>query len=124
MKTKEGGKSKENTQMIHSSLLAPGTLAKVEIMEEQRQYLDMSTSCQPGKKALGYTAMCPLRTGISEKNDISDNDIFTQKQGIMEVFILQNGIKETQERKTNLCSSPAVLYRPYGLNTQHEAVCL
>lgn len=38
-------------------------------------------------------------TRISEKNDISDNDIITQKQGIMEVFILQNGIKETQERK-------------------------
>lgn len=38
--------------------------------------------------------MCPLRTRISEKNDISDNDIFTQKQEIREVFILQNGIKE------------------------------
>lgn len=43
--------------------------------------------------------MCPLRTRISEKNDMPDNDIFTQKGGIMEVFILQNGIKETQERK-------------------------
>lgn len=79
--------------MIHSSLFFPGTLAnrgcgRAESVAGHEYF------CQLGKKNLGHAAVCPLRTRISEKNDISDNDIFTQKQEIREVFILRNGIKE------------------------------
>lgn len=79
--------------MIHSSLLLPCTLANRDY--GRAETVAGPLDCQV-KRILVMRQCVHWEQVLVKKNDMADNDIFSQKWGIMEVFILQNGIKETQ----------------------------